>query len=241
MEVAGSSIVKGAVDEGVHDALEPRDRLVVVAGVVVAAKLGELLLASPEDVGVVLADGIGDFHVGAVERAEREGAVHHELHVRRSRGLFSCHRDLLGDVGCGDDVLGGRHVVVLDENHADEVLRVGVVVDDAADFVDELDNGLRPLVSGGGLGAENEDARDDVHAGVGLDPVVQIEDVHGVEKLALVLVQPLDLHVVDGVDRNRVALALFQPFGETHLVLALDLVEALIQRVVALGLEVEKL
>ena len=56
---------------------------------------------------------------------------------------------------------------------------------------------------------------------------VQVQDVEGVEQLALVLVQTLDLNVEDrvGVDLN--ALAILDPRGKVNLVGVLDLAQAL--------------
>ena len=56
---------------------------------------------------------------------------------------------------------------------------------------------------------------------------VQIQDVEGVEQLALVLVQTLDLHVEDRVGIDLDTLALLDPGGEVNLVGVLDLGQAL--------------
>lgn len=46
--------------------------------------------------GLVLTAGqVGDLDVGAVEGAQRNGAVHHELHVGRARGLLAGRGNLL--------------------------------------------------------------------------------------------------------------------------------------------------
>ena len=55
---------------------------------------------------------------------------------------------------------------------------------------------------------------------------VQVQDVEGVEQLALVLVQTLDLHVEDRVGIDLDTLALLDPRGEVDLVGVLDLAQA---------------
>ena len=68
--------------------------------------------------------------------------------------------------------------------------------------VDGADDVLGHVVAGRGLGGEDEDARHDVDAGILQDAPVEREDVQQVQVLALVLVQPLDLDVEDGVRRD---------------------------------------
>ena len=215
-----------AVGQGVQDALEAGDRLVGGYRVVAGAQGGQLVVGGAEDVGVVLTHGVQDLDVRPVQRAQRQRPVHHELHVRGTRGLLTGHRDLLGDVGGRDDVLSRGDVVVVDEDDLDRLGDHGVVVDELSDGVDELDDGLGPDVAGGGLGTEDEDALGHLQRRVLLHPEVQVQDVQGVEELALVLVQALDLDVEDGVRVDLHALASGHPGSEVHLVGVLDLRQA---------------
>ena len=127
-------------------------------------------------------------------------------------------------------------VVILNEGDLQATVHVRIVVDLVRDSVDELNDGLRANVAGSGLGTEDEHARWHVQRWVFLDAVVEIEDVERVEKLALVLVQTLNLGIEDGVWVHRNTLAVLQPGGEVLLVLVLD-VENLTQH----GLVVSKL
>ena len=127
-------------------------------------------------------------------------------------------------------------VVVLNEGDLQATVHVRIVVDLVRDSVDELNDGLRANVAWGGLGTEDEHARWHVQRWVFLDAVVEIQDVERVEKLALVLVQTLNLGIEDGVRVHRNTLAVLQPGGEVLLVLVLD-VENLTQH----GLVVSKL
>ena len=63
----------------------------------------------------------------------------------------------------------------------------------------------RNPVAGRGLGAEDEDPLRHLQVRVPLEAEVQVQDVQGVEQLALVLVQTLDLDVEDRLrDRKSV-------------------------------------
>ena len=96
----------------VEDQVEglPRLRLVLVvpARVVPAAAAGDLLGGQAEEEEVLLAGLLGHLDRGAVARADRQGAVHHELHVAGAAGLVAGRRDLLRDVAGRDQPLGQR-------------------------------------------------------------------------------------------------------------------------------------
>ena len=65
--------------------------------------LADLLGAQAEDVDVVLADLFGDLDVGAVAGADGQRAVHRQLHVAGAGGLHAGRRNLLAQVGGGND------------------------------------------------------------------------------------------------------------------------------------------
>ena len=76
-----------------------------------------------------VADGLVDLHVGAVHGAQRQSAVHHELHVGGAGCFLAGGGDLLRDVGCGNDVFGGGDVVVFNEDDGQAACHLGIVVD----------------------------------------------------------------------------------------------------------------
>ena len=236
VEHSAATVSKSAVDKRIDRALETRHRFVSATRAVGATQLRQLLFQRTEDVGVLFAGGVDDFDVCAVHGAQRQCAVHHELHVRGTRSLLTGSGNLLGDVGGRDDVLCRGDVVILNESDLQATVHVRIVIDLVRDSVDELNDGLRANVAWGGLGTEDEHARWHVQRWVFLDAVVEIQDVERVEKLALVLVQTLNLGIEDGVRVHRNTLAVFQPGGEVLLVLVLD-VENLTQH----GLVVSKL
>ncbi len=90
-----------------------------------------------------------------------------------------------------------------------------------------MDDPLGHGVAGGRLGAKEEGAGRDGQAGIVPQLLVEVDDVQHVEKLALVLVEPLDLHVEDGVGVQHGALLALGPAGEGCLVLRLDLLQPL--------------
>ncbi len=161
--------------------------------VTLAPQTRDLLDAVPEDEDVVRADGVADFDVGAVERAERERAVQRELHVAGAGGLGAGGRNLLGEIGRRDDIGGGGDVVVRNEHHLEPLAHRGVVVDHVGHGVDQADDELGARVAGRGLAGEQHGARDGI--GAGAQAVVARHHVQHVEQLALVLVDALDVHV----------------------------------------------
>ena len=132
--------------EQVHDAPEigvtVDDRLWIV----LPAHSLDFLDRVTEEEEVVGPHLLADLHVGAVEGADGEGAVERELHVAGPRSLHTGGRDLLGDVGRGDDLFGQRDAVVGHEGDANPSVDHGVVVHHVGDAVDEADDELRHVV-----------------------------------------------------------------------------------------------
>ena len=155
-----------------------------------------------EDEDVVVANLLADLNVGTVERADGERAVEGELHVARAGSFFAGGRNLLGEIGGGDDALGERDAVVGQEGNLELTLDLRVFVDAVADDVDRADDVFREVVAGGGLGSENEHARHEVERRVLQQAAVKREDVQQVQVLALVFMQALDLHVEERVGGN---------------------------------------
>ena len=223
--------------ERVHGAARAWVGLVQRLRVVAVANGLDFVHGRPEDEVVLLAGLLDDFDVRAVVGAQRARAVEHQLHVAGAAGLRAGGRDLLGQVGGGDDVLGVRTVVVVHEHHAHPVADLRIIVDHRGDLVDEADDRLRPVVARRGLRAEDERRGREVVDGTFLQTVVEVEDRERVEQLALVLVQPLDLHVEHEVHRDVDALALADQRGQLALLFALDGDEPAGERIVDLFVE----
>src|SRR5262249_15459652 len=91
-----------------------RLRLVVVvpAGVVPASAVRYLFRRQTEQEEVLFTRFVGHFDGRSVARADRQGAIHHELHVARTAGLVAGGRDLVGDIGGGDQPFGKCDIVL---------------------------------------------------------------------------------------------------------------------------------
>ena len=204
MQVAEHLAVAAAVG-AVHQLIEDTAQLPVTFHILVrivvsvALVFNDLLCRESKDEGVVLADLFHDLDVGAVHRAERQSAVHHELHVAGTAGLAAGRGNLLGHIGSGKDYLGVADAVILDEHNLDLAFDALVRVDHAGHIVDQPDDQLRAVVGRTGLGAENEGARDKRHIRIVFDLIVQVHHVQDIQQLALVLMQTLDLHIEDGI------------------------------------------
>ena len=193
------------------------------AGIVtIAAQAGDLIGPETEDDDIVLADIVAHFDIGAIERADRQRAVEAELHVAGARGFHAGRRDLLGKVGGRNHDFRQRNVVVRHEDDFQQAAHGGVVVDDAGDVVDQLDDELRIVVARRRLAGEELDARLPVELGMRADLVVERHRFNDIQKLALVFVNALDLDVEHRIRIELNAHAAGDEIGELHLVGALD-------------------
>ena len=229
MEPTGVGIIQGSIGQSIDHALQARHVLVVPTRIVVATKLGKLIIGCTEDVRVLLPHGLENLNVRTIQGSQGQRTVHHELHVGRARGFLSGHRDLLGNIRSRNDVLCGRDIVVVNKNDLDAAIDVRIVIDQVSNGVNQLDNRLRANVAGGSLRTENEYALGNIQSRVVLDAEVQIQDVERVKQLTLVLVQTLDLNIEDRIGINLDTLASLHPGGKINLVRMLDLRQARVQ------------
>ena len=139
--------------------------------IAVRAKLGDLIGVQAEEEHVLIAEALVHLDVRAVERADGDSAVHHELHAAGARSFLTGGRYLLGYLCCGHYSLGGGDAVVLDEVDLKLILADGVVVDVVCHAQQQLYDALCGLVARGGLRAEHEGARQELAVRV----IVQLE------------------------------------------------------------------
>ena len=88
-------------------------------------------------------------------------------------------------------------VEVRQEYHLDEITHPGIAIDDLRGRGDQADDELGQVIAGRGLAAENEHPRLHRELRIGLQPVIQPDDMQDVQVLALVFVDALHLHVED--------------------------------------------
>ena len=74
--------------------------------------------------------------------------VYHEFHVARARCLGARSGDLLREVGSGEDLLGQRDPIVLEEDELESPSNDRVRIHHAAHRGNQLDDQLRHVVSG---------------------------------------------------------------------------------------------
>lgn len=120
------------------------------------------------------------------------------LHIASTRCFGTSSGDVLADVAGRDDDLGFADIVVFQEDDLEQVSNIFVRVDDPADLVDQMDDGLCHPVSGRRLSTEDVDTRLDLLAIFRrhvLDLEIAMNDAENVQLLPLVLVHTLDLNV----------------------------------------------
>ena len=140
----------------VQHAAQHRVALVEQVGVVGVAQVLHLIGMKAEEEHIVVAQQVVHFHVGTVQGADGQRAVHHKLHIAGAAGLLAGGGDLLTDLAGGHEDLGQGDAVVLQEHHLEPIFAQRVAVDLVGQRIDEVDDALGHGVAGGGLGAEQE-------------------------------------------------------------------------------------
>ena len=207
--------------------------LIVPARTVPGAAAGHFRRRQSEQEEVLLARLLRHLDRGAVASADRQGAVHHELHVACSARFVSGGRDLVGDVAGGDQPFGERGAILGQKHHLHPAADRPVAVDREGKIVDELDDQLGKPVGGRGLAGEEERPRRHGEVRVVAQPVVKHDDPQRIEQLPLVLVNPLDLAVEDGIRAYLLAGRRLEPGSEARLGLALGLPEGVAKTSIA--------
>ena len=204
LRVAGRH--KSGVGNKVHQQLNT-GLAVERAGVIAAVgvELLDLFGRGAKGVDVLVAHEFGDLDIGAVERAQGQSTVEHELHVGGAARLLGGQADLLGDVGGGNHALGSGDVIVLDHDDLQVGSHVGIVCDPLRQRQDQMDDVLGDSVGRCRLAAKDDG--DGVLRSIAvLDVEVLPDDVEREHLLALVLVDTLDLNIDDRVGGNGHAL-----------------------------------
>ena len=199
-------------------------RIDEIVRIVVASHCRNLGLGVSEDEAVLEPCLLGDLDVGSVQGSDGQRSVEHELHVSGSGSLKACSGDLLGEVGCRDDVLGHGNAVVGHEEDLELPVHAYIRIDHCGQAVDELDGELCIHIAGCALSAEEEGrGREGVVEGfVVLELLIDHDDVECIQKLALVLMDSLDLNVEDSVRVDDYSAVLLEEFGGADLVGGLD-------------------
>ena len=81
--------------------------------------INDLVSAHTEDECVLLTNFLNDLYVCTVHGSKCRSTVQHELHVTCTGSLFTCSRNLLGNICCCKDHLSIRYSVVLDKYNFD--------------------------------------------------------------------------------------------------------------------------
>ena len=114
----------------------------------------------------------------------------------------------------GDDDLGEADAVIRDIDDFNQVADAFVVVDGFRYVVNQADDFFRHVVGGCGFTGKDEDRGCQSKSGFSRILVVAVDDVHHVQRLALVFVDAFDLDVKQRVRVNLDAQPGFDVFGE---------------------------
>ena len=217
--LAGAETALGDHLKDVLQGLVRQDR---VAGVFdVLAPFLHLIRRQAEKEEVFRPDLFPDLHIGAVQRPDGQRAVQRQFHVAGARRLFPGGGNLFRQVCRRDQVFGHRDVVIGRIDHLQQIARPGVIVDGGGHIIDKVDDFLGHDIARRGLAAEDLHPRHMRQVRVLADEMPLRDGLKDVEKLALVFVQPLDLHVEHRVRADADAGRPGDPVGRRHLVGAL--------------------
>ena len=134
-EAVGIAFAPRAREEAIHDAFDAEVAVIDIPwgiGAVINHRL-DLIGLKTEDDFVLFASKVGDLDVRAVQGAKGDRAVHHELHVGGTGSFFTSGRDLLGDIGCWDNLLSEGDTIILNEDDLHEFGDLWIVIDDFGD------------------------------------------------------------------------------------------------------------
>ena len=172
----------------INDCFKLPVTIIIVVGVVALLTDGvDLLNGVAEDEDVIFADFFANLHVRAIERADSECAIEGELHVARTRSFLTCGRDLLGEVGGGNHLLGHRDAVVLREYDLDLTVDTGIVIYLLTHFIDCTDNVFSQCVARSCLGAKDKNTRIHLVVWIVEQSAIECQNMQQIEVLALIL------------------------------------------------------
>src|SRR4029077_3217816 len=99
----------------------PRFRIIFIVPVrvVPAAAVLDLFYIEAEQEEVLLTSLLGHLDGRAVTRSDRQGSVHHELHIARSTCFIAGGGNLVGNVAGRNQSFSQRNVVIRQENNLD--------------------------------------------------------------------------------------------------------------------------
>ena len=123
---AGNTAVNQPVNNPPYSLFTTIDRLRVAMALL--ADINNRVGFQAENKDVVIADNFPDFNISTVQRADGNGAVHHELHIAGARRLLAGSGNLLTYVSSRDNQFGQGDAVVLDENKLDLILDGRIVI-----------------------------------------------------------------------------------------------------------------
>ena len=114
-----------------------------------------------------------NLNVRTVQRTDGQGAVQGEFHIARAGRFQTGGGNLLGQIRCRHDDLGGGDVVIRDEHDFEQIAHGRIVVDHIAHIVNQADDGFGLPIARCGLARKDFHARNPVFMRVGTDVIVQ--------------------------------------------------------------------
>ena len=137
------------------------------------------------------------------------------------RDSFGGERDLLGDITGRDQPFRHRHIVIFHHDDFEPGADLRIVVYDLLQAQNQVNDILGNHIGGSGFCPENRRNRSGRNL-AGLDFQVLVNDTEGVQLLALILMETLDLDIKDGIRADFQILRFFQVCAQSFLVFLLD-------------------
>ena len=125
--------------------------------------VNDLVSAHTEDECVLLTNFLNDLYVCTVHGSKCRSTVQHELHVTCTGSLFTCSRNLLGNICCCKNQLSIGYSVVLNKYNFDLAINRRIVVYNICYAVDQFDNLFRALICCGCFCTKDEGSWIEIH------------------------------------------------------------------------------
>lgn len=126
-----SAVFKEAVDELIGNGFKARILPAFLGSAVSAVDiiLHGLVCGKAKNGDIVVTHEVPNLHIRAVQRAKRDGTVHHKFHIAGAAGLLTGGGDLLGDLAGGHQMLGKGYPVIFQKHHLQFAPAAGIVGD----------------------------------------------------------------------------------------------------------------
>ena len=228
IEKAGNKVgIRLAVTETVGEAVKHTAELRIVAGdfarVISGSTPGrDFIFMKTEEEHVLRPKLLEHLNICTVQRADGHGTVHHQLHTAGTGSFFTSGGNLFRNLSGRNNCLSSRNTVIFDKIDLKLILAERIVINIVLHGEEQLYDTFCRFIACRGFCAEDIGARHKGAIRIGVQLELELCNMHGAEKLTLVLVETLDLNVHNSVGIECDMVVPLSKSGKTLFVLRFD-------------------